>query len=115
MSHQAIVNFSLPIKATTSWSTNRLIGFDGAQASVKGQKVLGAAHTDAEIGQEADVDIENTVLVEVGAPVSKGDSLISDNEAQAIRDDGAAGNYIWADALESASMADQVIEAITRR
>lgn len=115
MGRQAIVNLSLTLTAITAWSVHHLIGFDGSQASVKGQKVLGSARADAAIGDEQAVDVDDTVLVVAGAAVAVGDSLISDVNAQAIPDDGVAGNYIWADALEAASAAGQVIEVIPRR
>ncbi|OBS10792.1 DUF2190 family protein [Acidihalobacter prosperus] len=139
MGRQSLVNLSLTLKATTAITQHRGVGFDGAQASAQGQKVLGVAHFDAVIGDEVTVDVDDTVLVEAGAAIAIGDALIMDAQGRAIPSTGEIGvaagatavtssaangailtggimpEYVFADALEAATAAGQIIEVITRR
>lgn len=139
MGRQSSVNFSLTVKATTAITEFRGVGFDGAQASVQGQKILGTAHFSGVVGDEITVDIDDTVLVEAGAAIAVGDALIMDAQGRAIPSTGEIGvaaggvavastgangailtggimpEYVFADALEAATAAGQIIEVITRR
>lgn len=138
MGRQAIVNLALTRTASGAVTKYRAVGFDGAQATVQGQKVLGSALYDAVDGEEFPVAVDDTVLVEAGAAIAAGDSLIVDAQGRVIPAsplEVAAGatqvtstaangailtgseppNYIWADALEAASAAGQIIEVLPRR
>lgn len=93
----------------------RLVGFDGAQATVAGQKVLGPAQYAAADGELVAVDAIGTSMVEAGAAIAVGDDLIADAQGRAVPAAGGAGEYVFADALQAATGAGQRIEAILRR
>ena len=138
MARQSLVNLALTLKASGAITQYRAVGFDGAQATVAGQKVLGVAAYDAADGDEFPVNVDDTVLVEAGAAMAVGDALTVDAQGRAVpasQLDVAAGGtavtstaanggiltgsilpeYIFADALEAASGAGDIIEVITRR
>jgi len=138
MGRQSLVTLALTKKASGAVTQYRAVGFDGAQATVQGQKVLGVAAYDAVDGQEFPVNVDDTVLVEAGAAINVGDALIVDAQGRAIpasqlgvaagatqvTSTAANGNilsgsippeYIFADALEAAAAAGDIIEVITRR
>lgn len=116
-----------------------LVGFDGAEASVQGQKVMGVADTDAADGQALAVNVIGTAIVEAGAAIAKGDALIAGADGRAIPSSGklavAAGatqvtstaangeiltggempEYVFAEALQAADAAGKFIEVLLRR
>jgi len=117
----------------------RAVGFDGAQATVQGQKVAGVATVKAVDGDDIGVDMVGTTIIEAGAAISVGDGLIIDAQGRAIPTtgeinipSGATGvastaangailaggempEYVFADALESAAAAGEFIEVLLRR
>ncbi|HYW05011.1 MAG TPA: capsid cement protein [Gammaproteobacteria bacterium] len=138
MGRQALVNLALTLTASGAVSKFRAVGFDGAQASTAGQKVLGVALYDAIDGTDFPIGVDDTVLVEAGAAINVGDALTVDAQGRAVpasQLEVAAGGtavtstaangailqgsvppeYIFADALEAASGAGDIIEVITRR
>ncbi|MGB0695374.1 MAG: capsid cement protein [Rhodospirillaceae bacterium] len=125
------------IQTTGAVAIYRAVGFDGAQASVAGQKVRGVATTIAAIGEHLAVDVVGSTIVQTGAAVAVGDSLVVDNQGRAVpagvlgiaagatpvtstAADGAIltgadlPEFVFADALEAASAADQLIEVQLR-
>jgi len=138
MGRQALVNLALTLTASGAVAKYRAVGFDGAQATTAGQKVLGVAMYDAVAGDEFPVAVDDTVLVEAGAAIAVGDALTVDAQGRAVPASDlavAAGatsvtstaangsiftgsippEYIFADALEAAAATGDVIEVITRR
>jgi len=125
--------------ASSAVSEFRAVGFDGAQATVQGQKVAGVAKHDAVIGDAMAVGILGSVTIEAGAAIAIGDGLIVDANGRAIPTTGeiaiaagatavtssaANGNimtggempeYVFADALEAAGAAGDFIEVLLRR
>lgn len=117
----------------------RAVGFDGAQATVQGQKVAGVATIDAADGDALSVDMVGTTVIEAGAAINVGDGLIIDAQGRAIPTSGeinipagatavtstaangailAGGEmpeYVFADALDSAAAAGEFIEVLLRR
>ncbi|MEI8396208.1 MAG: capsid cement protein [Rhodospirillaceae bacterium] len=114
--------------------------FSGAQATSQGAKVLGIAQTSVAGGIDCAVAVDGSVIVEAGAYIAIGDSLICDNQGRAIPSTGAlavkagatavtstAANgaailqggdppeFVFADALEAASEAGKKIEVLLRR
>ena len=114
MSRQCITTLSLTYTATGAVAANRAIGFNGAQASVAGQKVLGVSPRAAATGTNSDVSVTGTALIEAGAAVAAGASLIVDAAGRAVTATGTAGEFIFADALE-AGTAGRVFEVLLRR
>lgn len=114
MGRQALTTLELTVKASGAVAKYRCVGFDGAQATVAGQKVLGTAMYDAADGDELPVGADDTVLAIAGAAVAVGDTLIADANGAVIPDNGTAGNYLWADALEAAAAGD-IFEVFPRR
>ncbi len=125
--------------ASTVVAEFRAVGFDGAQATVQGQKVVGVAKHDAEVADAMAVGILGSVTIEAGAAIAIGDGLIVDANGRAIPtageitlDAGATAvtstaangaimsggempEYIFADALEVANAAGDFIEVLLRR
>ncbi len=135
---QSITTLSLTKAASGAITARRAVGFDGAQAAVQGQKILGIAHTDAAAGDLVSIDAKGTAIVEAGAAINIGDSLIVDTQGRAIPTTGnlavgagatavtsTAANgeiltggdlpeYVFADALEAAAGAGEFIEVVLR-
>ena len=133
------VILALTRKAAGAITGCRLVGFDGLQATVQGQRVMGPAHTDAALGDDFTVDVAGVVVVEIGAAVSDGDALIVDATGRAIAATGAlavaagatpvtssAANgailvggdgpeYVFGDALQDGAQAGDLIEVLMRR
>jgi len=135
---QSITTLSLTRPASGAITARRAVGFDGAQATVQGQKIMGIAHTDAADGEDLTLDVRGTAVIEAGAAINIGDSLIVDAQGRAIPTTGnlavAAGatavsstaangeiltggdlpEYVFADALEAATAAGEFIEVLLR-
>lgn len=139
MARQKITTLALTFLASGAVTAYRAIGFDGAQATVQGQKVLGVSQCAVMSGDYSDADVGGTTLIELGANVTKGASLIVDNAGKAIPATGSlavkagatamtstAANgstvlsgadlpeYVFADALDDGSAGD-VVEVLLRR
>jgi hypothetical protein len=134
---QNISILTLTLVATALISRYRGVGFDGAQATVQGQKVAGFARHDAAIGESVPVDSKGTLVAETGAPVAVGDTLIVDAQGRVIPGaplavqaggvavtstaangeilEGAAlPDFAVGEALESAAGAGEFIEILAR-
>ncbi|MEI7606672.1 MAG: capsid cement protein [Rhodospirillaceae bacterium] len=130
----------LSFLASGAVTTARCVGFSGAQANTQGQKVAGVARFNAVSGDMFPATASGTAIVEAGAAVSIGQSLICDNQGRAIPATGSltvktgavavtssAANgatilsgadlpeYVFGDALEAASVAGDKIEVLLRR
>jgi hypothetical protein len=137
---QSFVLLPLTFKATSAVTAKRAVGFNGAQATVKGQKVLGVSPRDVTNGDYSDVSVAGTEVIEAGGNFNAGDSLIVDNLGRAIAATGklaiaagatavtssaANGNailsgsdlpeYVFADALENSGGAGDFVEVLLRR
>ncbi len=136
---QNIATLSLPVTAAGAITARRAVGFDGVQASVQGQKIMGVARSDAASGEKVTLDVAGTVVIEAGAAIAVGDSVIVDAQGRAIPSTGqlavAAGatavtssaanggiltggdapEFVLGDALEAATAAGQFIEVLLRR
>ena len=139
MSGQSISTLGLSIAASGAVSQRRGVGFDGAQATTQGQKVMGVARTNAASGEYFVVDAGGTVVVESGAAIAVGDSLMVDSSGRAIPVSGGLAvvsgatpvtssaadgailsgadlpEFVFADALQAASAAGEFIEVLLRR
>lgn len=131
--------FTDSFTASGAITAYRAVGFDGAEATAQGQKVAGVARTKAADGEQVAVDMIGTTIVEAGAAISAGDSLIVDSSGRAMPSTGeisiASGatqvtstaangailtggelpEYIFADARADASAAGDLIEVALRR
>lgn len=72
------------VRASGAVSKCRAVGFDGAQAATKGQKVLGVADADAAAGDLLTINVKGTAVVETGAAVSRGAGLAVDTKGRAV-------------------------------
>lgn len=140
MSQQAISILKLTQKAAGAIAARRAVGFDGAQASVQGQKVLGIADfAVVNAGDQVTLDVAGTAIVETGGVFAPGDSLIVDNQGRAIVTTGpltvkagvtavtsTAANgailqgsdlpeHVFATALVASTGAGQFVEVLLRR
>ena len=77
------------VLASGAITAHRAVTFAGAQATVQGEKVQGVSRTDAEDGKNVAVDTMGTTIIETGAAISNGDSLIVDAQGRAIPVTGA--------------------------
>ena len=137
---QRFVLLPLTFKASSTVTAKRAVGFNGAQASVKGQKVLGVSPRDVASGDYSDVSVAGTEVIEAGGNFNSGDSLIVDSQGRAIAATGrlaiaagatavtssaANGNgilsgsdlpeYVFADALENSGGAGDFVEVLLGR
>ncbi|MEO5336877.1 MAG: DUF2190 family protein [Magnetospirillum sp. WYHS-4] len=128
------------VRAAGAIAEGRCVTFGGAQVSAQGDKILGVARADAEAGKLLAVTVIGTAIVESGAQIAVGDSLICDNQGRAMPSTGAlavaagatpvtsgAANgaavlegadlpeFIFADALQAAAGPGQRIEVLLRR
>lgn len=101
MSQQAISVLSLPILASGPVTEYRGVGFNGAQATVAGQKVLGIAEHGAASGAYVRVARLGTAVAEAGAAVAVGNALVMD----------ASGRVVPASALAVAAGATAMTSA----
>ncbi|MDP3841060.1 MAG: DUF2190 family protein [Oxalobacteraceae bacterium] len=141
MSKQAIALLTLCVAvAPSAVAEYRAVDFAGAQATVQGQKVAGVANRGALAGDGYEYTALGTAVVEAGAAIAAGDSLIVDAQGRAITSTGplalAAGavavtsvaangasdlvggdspEYVFADALQAAAAAGDFIEVLLRR
>lgn len=131
---------SITYTAAGAVATYRGVGFDGAQATVQGQKVMGISQRAAADTDDSDAVVSGTSIIETGGNFAKGDSLIVDNQGRAIKFTSAlkvaagatavtssaangsailAGSdlpeFVFADALEASSGAGQFVEVLMRR
>lgn len=92
MSQQGISVLSLPVLASGAVAEYRGVGFNGAQATVAGQKVLGIAEFGAASGQYVRVCRLGTAVAEAGAAIAVGAALAMD----------ATGRVVTASAITAA-------------
>ncbi len=115
MGKQGISTLSLTFQASGNVIRNHAIGFNGAQATAAGQKVLGVSPRDTSDGSLSDVTVIGTEVIETGGAFTAGASLIVDAEGRAVVAAGTAGEYVFADALETADGAGNFVEVLLRR
>jgi Uncharacterized conserved protein (DUF2190) len=140
MTQQARDLMNDSVLATVAITGYRAVGFDNLQATVQGQKVKGIAKRAAAIGQYCEVAMIGTSVVEAGAAIAVGATLICDAQGRAITSTGklaiVAGavamtsnaangltdlqgadtpEYAFGDALQAAGGAGEFIEVLMRR
>jgi len=135
---QSVSTLTLSVVASGAVTRARAIAFDGAQASVQGQKVMGVAEYDAADKEAFAATVSGTAIVEAGAAIAVGDSLIVDAQGRAIPSTGKlavgagavavtssaangqiltggdAPEFVFADALAAASGAGKFVEVLLR-
>jgi|GEM_PF-991830 len=138
MSRQAISLLDLSVRASGAVSICRCVGFNGAQATAQGQKVLGVSRYAAPDGGDFAATTAGTAIVETGGEIAVGDSLICDAQGRAIAATGSLGiavgavdmtstaangavltgadlpEFVFADALQAAGAAGKFIEVKLR-
>lgn len=128
----------LSVVASGPVTAGRAVGFDGAQIAAVGAKPLGVAVTRAAAGEACRVVAIGTAIVEAGAAVAVGDSLICDAQGRAIPTITALGispgatpvtssaalgplvgtelpDYVFGDAMTAAAASGDKIKIILRR
>lgn len=136
---QAVSLMALSLRASGAVTEYRCVGFGGAQIAAQGAKVAGVADYAAADGALFAANCVGTAIVEAGAAIAVGDSLIADAQGRAIPSTGpltvkagatavtsTAANgavlqgaglpeFVFADALEAASGAGKFVEVLFRR
>lgn len=140
MAKQSIALLSLTFLAAGAVIAHRAVGFNGAQATMQGQKVMGVSPRPVDSGQYSDATAAGTAVIETGGPFAAGASLIVDSQGRAIASAGklavaagatpvtssaANGNtiltggelpeFVFADALEASGGAGVFVEVLLRR
>ncbi|MEO5335192.1 MAG: DUF2190 family protein [Magnetococcus sp. YQC-5] len=139
MSQQSISVLTLTVVATGTIAAGRAVGFNGAAIGTQGQKPMGIAMTAASQGSALAVVTLGTAVVESGAAITLGASLIADSQGRAIPatsalrvasgvtavtssaangailEGGDLPEHIIGDALQAASGAGEFIEILLRR
>lgn len=84
MSRQAHALLTLTVLAAGAITANRAVGYDGAQATVAGQKVLGVATADIADATHGALDTLGTTVIETGGAIVAGDALRVDASGRAV-------------------------------
>lgn len=113
MQNSSISILSLTVMAAGAISAGRAVGFDGAQATTLGQKVLGIARNDEVSGRHVSVMAKGVAIVEAAEAIAAGDELTVDADGNAIKPTLDA-HHRFADALTSATAAGDKIEVLLR-
>lgn len=130
---------TLTVKASGAVALGRGVGFDGAQATAAGQKVLGVAQTTGADTKDFAVTAMGSAIVEAGGSFSAGAALAVDSQGRAvvasslaiaagatqvtssaangsaILSGGVLPQFVFADALEESSGAGAFVEVLLRR
>jgi len=85
MSFQGIAVLTLPIVASGTIARYRGVGFNQAQATVAGQKILGFSRRDAVDGNELEVTLIGTACVETGGAFAAGVALAVDSSGRVVQ------------------------------
>lgn len=96
-------------------TANRCVKYDGTQASVQGEKVLGIAEYNESQGRPVSVACIGTKIAEAGAAFSRGDELVADANGRLIANPESGGEHVVADALADAATAGDLAEVFLRR
>ena len=115
MAKQSIAVLPLTFRASGAVSAYRAVGFNGAQATVQGQKVMGVSPRPADNGQHSDATVIGTAVIETGGAFAAGADLIVDTQGRAIASTGGASEFIFADALEVSGATGAFVEVLLRR
>jgi hypothetical protein len=138
MAEQSRPTLTLTLKAAGVVARHRAVTFGGAQATVAGSKVAGIAATAAADGEHFAVNVGGSVVVESGGGFSAGAGLAVDSQGRAVAaaaltvasgatpvtstaangailTGGELPQFVFADALETASGAGELVEALLRR
>lgn len=115
MGQQSISVLVLTFKASGAVPRRRAIGFNGARATVAGQKVMGVSPRDAGDGTYSDVTVIGTEVIETGGAFVAGDSLIVDAQGRAVIATDTAGEFVFADALDVSAGQGSFVEVLLRR
>jgi hypothetical protein len=100
----------LSIPASGAVTVYRGVGYNGAQATVAGQAVLGFANEAGVDGRNFTVNVIGTMLAEAGGAVNVGDALDVDASGRVVTH---TTGIICGRALAAATAAGQVIEILS--
>ncbi|MEX2524453.1 MAG: capsid cement protein [Gammaproteobacteria bacterium] len=84
MSREELIQLALTFTASGAVTQYRAVGYDGAQASVAGQRFAGAAPPPAADGEDLTVNMRGVIPFETGGAFSKGDPLTVDAEGRVV-------------------------------
>ena len=99
------------VKTTGAWQPNRLVSFAGKQAE-NGEAVLGTSVYEADVGDQAAVDVIGIALVEAGAAITAGAAVAAGAQGLAIAQTGTAKTA--GTALDAATAAGEVISVLLK-
>lgn len=111
MSQTNIALLTLSLVATSEVTTNKLVGFNGAQATTAGQLVLGVADFDAKTNETLAVVVKGTAIALTGGSIAIGDELVVDATGRVITKVTPAHHTIGR-ALTASPTSDSKIEIL---
>lgn len=135
MGQQSISTLDLSFCAKGAVLSRRAVGFDGAQATLQGQQILGISPRPVADKMYSEATASGTAVMEAGEAFPVGAELIVDAQGRAIvrRDRPVGGEwpravrnppvgyveppmeFVIADAMEAAGFAGEFVEVLLRR
>lgn len=133
MGQQSVSTLDLSFQAAGAVMARRAVGYNGAQASQQGQRVLGISPRPAADKTYSDATVSGTAIVEAGEAFPIGSELIVDTQGRAIlkRNRPVGGlwsgwqstadfinpemEHVFANALEAAAAQGEFVEVLLRR
>jgi len=100
------------LTASGAVTARRLVGFDGAQATATGVKVMGPAANDAADGEPVAVNVIGSLLVEAGAAIAAGADVVTDTQGRAITNPAVGGEFIVGQAATAVSGAGTPVRVL---
>jgi len=104
---------ALTVKAAAAITGRRFVAYDDAMAGVAGEKVMGVAQRNAEIGDAVAITRLGTAIVETGGVFNRGDAVMTDNQGRAVVHGGTT-EYFAGDALGDSGGAGEFVEILLR-
>lgn len=104
---------ALTVVAGAAITARRFVAYDDQQAGVAGEKVMGVAQRNAEVGDAVAVTRMGTAIVETGGAFSRGDAIMTDASGRAVEHAGDT-EYFAGDALGDSGGAGEFVEIALR-
>lgn len=112
MSKGNISLLTLTVIASATVAANRFVTTAGAHTGAAGALPLGVTRSDGVSGDPIPVDVLGTALVEAGAAIAAGATIMVTTDGKALTHDGAGAKHAVGRALEAAGAAGDLVEVL---